>query len=464
MDRLIVKFKQYLLLAGDLAVLYASLALALAARREFWPITAGGSLAWQAHVLPFSILFAVWFVVFYTNGLYDLGIAANNLRFFRIFGTSLAIAAAIATAFFYLVPIFGIAPKTILGIQLAIFATLFTLWRGLWNLAVAPRLLRSRLCFVGETEESRELMLFLSRHRMLGFDVAALICPDQEPSPEVKSLGLAIRRDFNDFTDFLRRERITVVVLGMSPRTSPELSRVLYDSIFLKTSFTDLIPFYETITARVPVSAITRVWFLENLREREKKLFEVMKRAVDLVMACVLWLGALLLLPFVALAIKLDDRGPIFFKQERVGHHGRRFKILKFRTMVENAEPDGARFSQKKDARVTRVGRMLRATRIDELPQCWNIITGEMSLIGPRPERPEFVDALDREMPFYQMRHLVRPGLTGWAQISYGYAASFEENLRKLQYDLYYIKNRSFMLDLAVALRTLGIMARAKGQ
>lgn len=463
MERAFVKIKQYLLLIGDAAVLYASLAVALAVRREFWPLGAGVSLAWGDHAVPFTILFALWFIVFYTNGLYDLGIAANNLRFFRTFGVALTIAAAVATAFFYLNPIFGIAPKTILGLQLIIFAGLFTAWRSVWNSFMAPRLLRSRICFIGETEESRELMLFLTRHPMLGFDVVALIHPEGEPSPEIRGLGMVIKSGFNDFTDFLRANRITVVVLGMSPRTSPELSRVLYESIFLQTSFTDLIPFYETITQRVPISAITRVWFLENLREREKKLFEAVKRATDIAASLAIGLATLILAPFVACAIVVDDRGPVFYRQKRVGRNGETFRILKFRTMVVGAERGGAQFSSKGDERVTRMGRFLRALRIDELPQCWNILLGDMSLIGPRPERPEFVEALDREMPFYAMRHLVRPGLTGWAQISYGYAASFEQNLRKLQYDLYYIKNRSFMLDLGIALRTLGILARAKG-
>lgn len=463
MERALVKIKQYLLLAGDAAVLYASLAAALAIRREFWPLAGPGSFAWADHFVPFTVLFVLWFVVFYTNGLYDLGIAVNNLRFFRTFGVSLTIAAAVATAFFYLNPLFGIAPKTILGIQLVVFAALFTLWRSAWNFFMAPRLFRSRVCFIGETEESRELMLFLSRHPILGFDVVALIHPEGEPSPEIRGLGVVIKPGFDGFTEFLRANRVSVVVLGMSPRTSPELSRVLYESIFLQTSFTDLIPFYEIITQRVPISAITRVWFLENLREREKKLFEAVKRATDITASLIIGTVTLILAPFVALAAVLDDRGPIFYRQERVGRNGKAFRILKFRTMVVGAERNGAQFSAQGDARVTRVGRYLRATRIDELPQCWNILRGDMSLIGPRPERPEFVEALDREMPFYAMRHLVRPGLTGWAQISYGYAASFEQNLRKLQYDLYYIKNRSFMLDLAIALRTIGILARAKG-
>ena len=166
-----------------------------------------------------------------------------------------------------------------------------------------------------------------------------------------------------------------------------------------------------------------------------------------------------MVLPFVALAIYLESPGPIFYSQGRVGRAGRTFQLIKLRSMVPDAEQDGqARWAEEKDKRVTRVGRFLRRTRLDELPQCLNVLRGEMSLIGPRPERPEFVTRLQKRIPFYRSRLAVRPGLTGWAQVNYHYGSSVEDALVKLQYDLYYIKHKSLYLDLLILLKTIGVV------
>jgi lipopolysaccharide/colanic/teichoic acid biosynthesis glycosyltransferase len=170
-----------------------------------------------------------------------------------------------------------------------------------------------------------------------------------------------------------------------------------------------------------------------------------------------------MLTPIIALAVKLSSPGPVLFRQERVGKHGKRFWIVKFRTMREDAEANGAQFATIQDPRITAVGAFLRATRLDELPQVWNVLKGDMSFVGPRPERPEFVDQLTERLPFYALRHLTRPGLTGWAQVRYKYASSLEENLVKLQYDLFYVKHRSLILDLAILLKTINTVVRRQG-
>jgi lipopolysaccharide/colanic/teichoic acid biosynthesis glycosyltransferase len=166
------------------------------------------------------------------------------------------------------------------------------------------------------------------------------------------------------------------------------------------------------------------------------------------------------LFPLIALAIKLDSHGPVLFKQKRVGRNGRNFDIYKFRTMVRDAEKNGAQWAVEKDPRVTRIGRILRRTRLDEVPQLWNVLKGDMSLVGPRPERPEFVEELAKEIPYYEQRHLVPPGLTGWAQVRYRYGASKEDAVRKLQYELYYVRHLSIMFDIEILLRTIPLVAR----
>jgi len=187
------------------------------------------------------------------------------------------------------------------------------------------------------------------------------------------------------------------------------------------------------------------------------------KRFFDVLASIFLILPTLPLLVATALAIKLDSPGPVFFRQDRVGRGGRVFKVWKFRSMFLNAEVNGAVWAKKSDPRVTRVGGIIRLLRIDELPQLWNIFRGEMSLIGPRPERPEFVRELSANIPYYNIRHSVLPGITGWAQVNYRYGASVEDALHKLEYDLYYIKNMSILLDLKIILRTIGVVLFGEG-
>jgi exopolysaccharide biosynthesis polyprenyl glycosylphosphotransferase len=455
MDRAIVTLRQLSLVAGDLLIFCASLAAALWLRNIFGET----HLELRDHVYPFAIIFILWVAVFYISGFYDLALGRNRLALLKNAASALLAAAAVAIAFFYLVPQIGIAPKTTLFLDLGLTAITLPLWRILYDRFLTGSRLRRRIIFVGLNDEARELIGLLKENPQLGLDVVAAIALDGSDAP-----GVPVRRTLDGFRDFLRQENVSTVVLSLSPRTSSELADELYESIFLKIDFVDVINFYETITRRVPVSAISRIWFLENLQESRKNLYEILKRGLDIAGAALIGVFTLAITPFVAILIWLSDRGPIFFSQERVGKDGRRFWVKKFRTMIVDAEKDGARYAEKNDSRITTVGKILRLTRIDELPQCLNVLLGEMSFIGPRPERPEFAEEITRDMPYYPMRLLVRPGLSGWAQINYPYYATPAEQRLKLQYDLFYIKNRSFFLDLLIAMRTLNTILRAKGQ
>jgi exopolysaccharide biosynthesis polyprenyl glycosylphosphotransferase len=232
-------------------------------------------------------------------------------------------------------------------------------------------------------------------------------------------------------------------------------------------SVTPMALLYERITGKVAVEHIGDEWYLALPVQQSGTitLYRFIKRVMDLCGGFLLSLIFLAVLPFVAAAIKLDSRGPVFYFQERVGLHGRPFRVRKFRSMVQDAEGDGqARWAVKGDSRVTRVGALLRKTRLDELPQVLNVISGEMSLVGPRPERQQFIEQLQQQIPFYRARLAAKPGLTGWAQVSYGYGATVEDALIKLQYDLYYIKYPSPWFDLTIMLRTIGVVLRMKGQ
>jgi len=221
----------------------------------------------------------------------------------------------------------------------------------------------------------------------------------------------------------------------------------------------------ETYMGRVPIDTIDVHWYLE-LPDRDvwRRPYAVARRVFDLVLAFVVSVPFLLILPLLALLIKLDSPGPVFLVQRRVGENGREFNLLKLRTMRTDAEADGAQFASKRDPRVTRVGRFLRATRLDEFPQLFNIVRADMNFIGPRPERPEFERDLESQIPHFRSRLLVKPGLTGWAQIKGGYASSVADMTRKLEYDLYYIKNRSFRLDVQILAGTFGTVLGWRGR
>lgn len=232
------------------------------------------------------------------------------------------------------------------------------------------------------------------------------------------------------------------------------------------TPIFSLSDFFESFLFLVPVNEINNDWFIraEGFTMLHSSVNVRLKRALDIIAALLLLVVTLPICILTAVIIKCVSRGPILFSQTRVGLKGEPFTLYKFRTMVLGSESDGAQWAQSNDERIILFGRFLRATRIDELPQCWNILKGEMSIIGPRPERPEFTERLGEEIPYYDLRHIVKPGLTGWAQVSYPYGASVEDALRKLQYDLYYIKNYSLILDLNILLRTVLVTLGRKGR
>jgi lipopolysaccharide/colanic/teichoic acid biosynthesis glycosyltransferase len=221
----------------------------------------------------------------------------------------------------------------------------------------------------------------------------------------------------------------------------------------------------ERYFGRVPVETVDVHWYLD-LPDNDvwRRPYAALRRVADLVLAAILGIPFLVLLPLVAGLIKLDSHGPVFIHQRRVGEGGHDFELVKLRTMSADAEADGARYATAGDPRITRVGRVLRAIRLDEFPQLLNVVRGEMSFIGPRPERPEFVSELEAQIPHFRTRLLIRPGLTGWAQIKSGYASTIAETTRKLEYDLYYIKNRSVRLDLQILFNTMGTLLGRRGR
>ncbi len=456
-----LKIKKLLLFLGDVFTLYLAMTFALQIRygADF------NYQLWKTHFLPFSIIYALWLVVFYIIGLYDLKTAANNLNFYTRLFKALAVSTALAAIFFYFLPLYQITPKRILVYNAAAFALIFAGWRHLFNRFLRSPTLSHNILIIGANKEVGDLISALSQRPQLGYKITAMIdlataAPDIH-QPAFQNIKVA--RSIADIPEIVRENSVKTIVSAVDPRENPRLLSALYECLPYKINFSDLADFYETIIGKTPLSIIGEVWFLDNLMRNEKQIFDASKRVFDVVGAAVLGTASLLLYFFIAPAIKIDSRGPVLYSQKRVGKDGKVFSMVKFRTMVRDAEKDGIQWAQKTDLRVTRVGRFLRRTRLDELPQLWNVFLGQMSFVGPRPERPEFVELLAAEIPFYQMRHLVKPGLSGWAQINFPYGASVSDAMEKLQYDLYYVKNRSFILDIGIVLKTINIILKREG-
>jgi sugar transferase (PEP-CTERM system associated) len=268
----------------------------------------------------------------------------------------------------------------------------------------------------------------------------------------------------DDLDEIVKRENIDRIVVAMGERRGQlPTTKLLQLSLAGQVTIEEGASFYERITGRVSLSMLRPSWLIFTGRGRQAKLAELTRAAVHWLVALI---GAILSLPIVlltAILIKLESRGPVFYKQERVGKNGRIFVLTKFRSMRVDAEQDGPVWASKGDSRTTRIGRVIRKVRIDEIPQFWHILKGEMSFVGPRPERPHFVAQLAEEIPFYEQRHLIAPGLTGWAQIKYPYGASIEDARQKLQYDLFYIKNQGLILDAIIIFETIKIILFGRG-
>jgi exopolysaccharide biosynthesis polyprenyl glycosylphosphotransferase len=443
--------KKITLLIVDILLLYLSLTLTLRLRYGYLD-----QKIWSEHAWPFSIIFIIWLIVFFINGLYEVRKAKEAYRFYGQLINNLLINMLLAVAFFYL--IWGhfstIRPQTNLIVLMIIFAVGWIIWRKIFFQLISSSKLANNLAIVGVNAESLLLAEEIITKPQLSYKLKLIINPDFSDIPE-KFQIIPTSKDLANLKKELIKHQINTVVVTNNPKYSPDVARYLFESIDLKINYFNLTDFYEKITGKIPVTSLERNWFLENLSQKNNQWFLLIKRIYDIFFASCFGLISLIFLPIVALCIKIESKGPLVYKQKRIGLGGKEFYAYKLRSMVQNAEKDGAQWAQKKDRRVTKVGRFIRKTRLDEIPQFFNIIKGEMSFVGPRPERPEFVTTLKKEIPFYNERHLIKPGLTGWAQINFPYGASVADAKEKLQYDLFYVKNQSIALDISIILKTI---------
>jgi sugar transferase (PEP-CTERM system associated) len=327
------------------------------------------------------------------------------------------------------------------------------------------RFLQSRIMFLGGGPLAKECSDLAARNnRYHKYDIAGFIpIPNEELC--VESASLLKVRDGDSLVKLARQYNVEEIVVSVQNRRGGFPIKELLDCKLQGVKVTDAATFFERETCQIRVDSLQPSWLVFGGGFDQSFVRTFMKRSFDLVCSMLILVLTFPLMLLAALAVWLEDRGPVFYAQERVGKDGKPFRVLKFRSMRTDAEKAGKpQWAAQNDPRVTRVGNFMRKTRIDELPQILNVFKGEMSFVGPRPERPYFVEQLIEVVPYYNVRHSIKPGITGWAQVRYGYGSSAEDALQKLQYDLYYVKNNSLFLDVLVLINTLKVVLFRSGR
>ncbi len=431
-------FRKMALLTGDVALLYGTLWLALFI--GFWGQV--DTERFLAHAVPFSFLYLVWLAVFYVMDLYDLSLPPTSTSFMARFGVAVVMLFGTGVLFFYATTLTDLSPKTNLLIHVLLFGLFAYLWRLVFSLKISS-LVPWRIGLLDLQDQEGELAEIIQSLKHHGYESVSLTSSGE------------------DLVSQIQRHHLDVVIVPNAFLSQGDHLQSLYACLGTGVTFLDLAQAYELFARRIPLSTIDHAWFIRHVQERNQGLSHRLKRVFDVSVAACLLLLTLPLWMFIALLIKMEG-GAIFYTQERVGKNRQPFLIKKFRTMRADAEASGAQWATKNDDRVTRVGNLLRKSHLDELPQMLNVLKGELSLVGPRPERPMFVETLEREIPHYRVRHFVKPGFTGWAQIKFRYARSVTDSQKKFEYDLYYIKNRSLVLDFLILLKTVQLLFRGE--
>lgn len=449
--------KTLLLLLGDIAALFGALYAVLLVRyqKNFFDKEI------SEHFIAFGVIFAFWMIVLGAFGFYELRFARNRRIFLYRLLQAMAANAILAIVIFYLFPFFTIEPRRNL-LFIALLATLLIFaWRLAFNLFVV-RASATRVLFLGADPETASLADYLLSHPQLGHRPVGFVSLNAEsPLPPLPSAIF----DPVSFPGIVRGLKAEIIVVPPELKGDSAVLKALFNVIPFGVAAIDFAPFHEMLTGKIPLSLIGEAWFLENLIGIRKRGYEFAKRSTDLLLACTIGIAAAATFPLIALAIVLESPGPVFFRQRRVGRGGQDFTLVKYRSTYRTVAPATHTERTKEEPGVyTRVGGILRTSYLDELPQIINILKGEMSFVGPRPERPEYVEELKEKVPFYEMRLLVPPGISGWAQINMEDDAAVEDAPEKMQYDLYYVKNRSFTLDLLIMLRTLFTLLRRQGR
>jgi len=413
--------------------------------------------------LKASLVTAFCLAAFYLYDLYDFVVMHDRRELVLRLVQALGLASIALGITMYLVPALLIGRGVSL-IALPLALALMVMWRVAAHWLLGHPNVGEKILIVGSGASAIEVAREVLERRDAGYRIVGFV----DNTPELIGQSIINPRVIGlteELPAVVRREGINRIIVALGERRGQFPTQQLLDlSLSGDVAIEECASFYERLTGRVSLDMMRPSWLIFSGRGRQGRVGVTVRAAVHRVVALV---GSLVSLPvalLTAILIKLDSRGPVLYSQERVGKNGRAFRLYKFRSMRTDAEKDGPVWASKAgDDRATRVGRVIRKIRVDEIPQFWNILRGEMNFVGPRPERPHFVKQLAEEIPFYEQRHLIPPGLTGWAQIKYPYGASVEDARQKLQYDLYYIKNQSLVLDAIILFETVKTILFGRG-
>jgi len=429
-------------------------------------ITGAILLAAQMHGSFDSAISGVWRVLlitalcelcFYYNDLYDLTVVHSKaelaVRILQGVG-AVAVVLAILTV---LVPGVLIGSGTFLT-ALGILLIAVPAWRLAFDGVTRDPAMEERVLILGTGTAARSVAELITAQHDYSYRVVGFVDDTITPQDGVSVIGAT-----NELSELIRRHRVDRVIVSLSDRRGRMPIAELLQAKMSGVRVEDAATTYERLTGKILIDEIKPSWLIFSDGFRASRLTRAAKRIVDLLLAAVCLVLAAPLVLLTALAVRLESAGPVLYRQERVGENGRLFTLFKFRSMRTDAESGTPIWATEKDQRVTRVGCFIRRTRLDELPQLWNVLRGDMSFVGPRPERPFFVEQLAAVIPFYMERHAVKPGVTGWAQVKYRYGSSVEDAMEKLRYDLYYIKHLSIVFDLTIVMDTVKVIVLGKG-
>lgn len=430
-----LNFKKIIVIFGDIIILYGSLALTLLFRYG----AANFESSLNPHLLPFSMIFSVWILIFYLFDLYSSKFLKHSFETTQNFFLSIILNIFFSIILFYIFePIFNLTPKT----NLLIFALIFAIFNYIWRLFLSKifisKGLIKKILIIGESKNIPLLAEYIEKNPQIGYEINCAI----------KNLE---KEKFDAIRKIIAQNNIEIIIIDNKTKKDSSAIKFIYNLLLLGIKIIDLSDFYESIFQKIPIEDIEESRLIEQITIN-RHFYNSIKRFIDIILSFILIIIFLPIIILIFVINKTTSSKPAICRQKRICKNDKPFILQKFRSMKECGK--GPLWTKENDNRVTAFGKFIRYTHLDELPQLFNIFKGDISFIGPRPENSELVE-LYKQLPYYDIRHLIKPGLTGWAQINYKPSASIEEAKEKLQYDIYYIKNQSLFLDLLILIKTI---------
>lgn len=454
-----LSLKTILLFASEAMLVFIATLLSVAIRFGFdWSMI----IAYDPHFIKAIVITVVYLTSFYYFGIYAPDLFRPRLQMCTRLIQAIAIATVILFCIYFLLP----EVKTLRGvllINILVVSTLLLIWRMIFSRWLSSRFTKERVLIIGSGDLAKKIGSDIYHRRGYGLKLVGFI--DDDPAKWGKSIvNPGVVGGYGDILRVTKAEGIDRIITALPDRRAKLPMTALLDCKLKGIGIEEGETFHERMTGRVPLDQLKPSWMVFSDGFKSLRSKKILKRVFDITFSALLLVLFFPVMLITTLVIKLDSKGPIIFKQPRVGENGKEFEIYKFRSMRQDAEAaTGPVWAGSEDDRITRVGSIIRKLRIDEFPQLINVIKGDMSFVGPRPERAYFVDNLKAEIPYYEIRTVVKPGITGWAQVKYPYGATTEDALEKLQYDIYYIKNMSPLLDSMIVFWTIRTVLTGKG-